>query len=296
MKYNSIILGANGYLGKNLAWYLKQKGENIKCYDIHEHPSYKWMNYNKLDVTNENEIAQINLSEIGYVYMFAGKTGTYNGFEEYKTFNHVNVNGLNVLLNEMVRQKSKAKIIFPSTRLVYKGIEKTALPEDAIKETNTIYALNKLSCEHLIEMYSKVFNIRYTTYRICVPYGNVIPNSYSYGTIGFFLKKAKEKQNIILFGDGELRRTFTHVEDICNAIYRSRNKDSHNKVFNIGGEDLSLIEAAEIIAKNYNVGIEFIDWPQEALKIESGDTIFDDDRLTKLIGDYKNNTLSNSNL
>lgn len=41
---------------------------------------------------------------------------------------------------------------------------------------------------------------------------------------------------------------------------------------------------AEKIAHKYNVGIEYIDWPDMALKIESGDTVFDDTKLRKACG------------
>ena len=44
--------------------------------------------------------------------------------------------------------------------------------------------------------------------------------NYSYGTIGFFLSKAMKKENINMYGDGELKRTFTHVYDICNSTIK----------------------------------------------------------------------------
>eukprot|EP00825_Cyclidium_porcatum_P007923 TRINITY_DN13977_c0_g1_i2.p4 TRINITY_DN13977_c0_g1~~TRINITY_DN13977_c0_g1_i2.p4 ORF type:complete len:125 (+),score=35.90 TRINITY_DN13977_c0_g1_i2:98-472(+) len=57
-----------------------------------------------------------------------------------------------------------------------------------------------------------------------------------------------------------------------------------NEVFNIGGEDYSLKEMAELIAGKYSVGIDHVEWPEIALKIETGDTVFDDTKLQSVIG------------
>ena len=43
---------------------------------------------------------------------------------------------------------------------------------------------------------------------------------------------------------------------------------------------------ATLVAKKYNVNVEFVDWPEAALKIESGDTIFEGSKLNQLIN-YK---------
>jgi UDP-glucose 4-epimerase len=62
-----------------------------------------------------------------------------------------------------------------------------------------------------------------------------------------------------------------------------------NDVYNIGGETLSLFEAANIVAEKFNVKVELTDWPQIDLKLESGDTIFDSDKLDVITGEsYEN--------
>jgi len=59
------------------------------------------------------------------------------------------------------------------------------------------------------------------------------------------------------------------------------------------GEDYSLKEMAELIAKKFNVGINYVAWPEVALKIESGDTVFDDDKIQSAIGTIKYNRFEN---
>jgi len=158
------------------------------------------------------------------------------------------------------------------------------LKEEAEKEANTIYALNKLACEYLLAMYKKAFDIHYTVFRICIPYGSLIESETSYGTIGFFLRKAMNHQNIELFGDGLLRRTFTNVADICSKIHSAIQYDeSDGKIYNIGGENISLLEVASKIAEKHSVNVVFTEWPKLTYRIESGDTVFDSTLLDELV-------------
>ncbi|MFI8380435.1 NAD-dependent epimerase/dehydratase family protein [Leeuwenhoekiella sp. NPDC079379] len=296
MGTRNCIIGATGYIGKNLAYFLNEKGESITCYDLNDKGSETWMNHSSLDITNLEALREIAL-DYDYIYFFAGLTGTSQGFEEVERYNQVNVVGLSNLLTCMREKGSKARILFPSTRLVYKGVSETPLAENAEKDPKTIYALNKLTCESLLQMYGQIFNINYTVFRICVPYGYLLPEGYSYGTIGFFIGKAAKQENISLFGDGELRRTFTHVADICIAMYRTARLASTNRnIYNIGGENFSLKEAASLVASKYGVGLSYVDWPVMSLKIESGDTIFEDTKLKDEIGEYLNYNLKTAKI
>lgn len=280
----SVIIGSNGYLGRNYTKYLLSKGEDVRCYDISQETIGKGIFYQNLDITSCDQVNQLDL-DVDYIYLLAGLTGTGQGFEQYNRYIDINEKGLLNILTRMTRMNSKAKIVFPSTRLVYKGKQGAALKEDDEKEPKTIYAVNKLACEQILSMYRKIFGVNYTVYRICVPYGHIVSGNESYGTIGFFIDNARKGKNITLFGDGSLRRSFTYIADICDRIYLSvRNEKTNGNVYNVGGENLSLLEVAEIISKKYNVYIDFMNWPDLSYKIESGDTIFDGgllDSLTK---------------
>jgi UDP-glucose 4-epimerase len=206
---------------------------------------------------------------------------------------HANETGLLNLLQWMRKSGSQAHIIYPSTRLVYKGVKDYALKESDVKETKTIYAVNKLAAENLLWMYQNAFDISSTIFRICVPYGNVFGGSFSYGTIGFFISQAQQQGAITLFGDGSIRRTFTHVSDIAAAMVATiRLPETKNEIYNIGGENLSLLQAAKLVADKYVAQIKLVDWPDLALRLESGDTVFDDSKLHKATGYSYGHTLA----
>jgi UDP-glucose 4-epimerase len=283
----AIIFGANGYLGRHLAFFLMQQnidfislGNASLSKDSHE-------NYKQIDITNYDQVSSIDFN-VDYIFVFAGITGTDAGFKKYEDFTSVNEVGLLNVLTHLSKSKGTARIIFPSSRLVYKGMENIFLKEDAEKEALTIYAQNKLSCENYLKMYQNYHGIDYTIFRVCVPYGNLIDSGYSYGTLGFFLDKASTGENITLYGNGSQRRTFTHVQDIIMSILVTIESDSSkNETYNIGSDDnMSLFDAAQMVATNNNVGIDFLEWPEGARKIESGDTIFDDSNL-KEASNYK---------
>ena len=277
------ILGANGYIGRHLAYYLNQKGFRVFAYDIQpeRNPNLPAeIRYEQFDICHNYDHINFN---VDYLFVFSGITGTKNGFEQYRTFIEVNEIGLLNILSKVKDLEKKPKIIFPSTRLVYKGIEQP-LPEEAEKEAKTIYAANKLACESYLKMYARCFGIKYTIYRICVPYGNQFDGEFSYGTVGAFLNRAKNGGTITLYGDGEVKRTLTHVMSVCQQITSSMVLTaSDNQVFNIVGETFSLKELAEEIAAIYGTPVTFIPWNEMDWNVESGSTVFDGCKLHSLI-------------
>lgn len=280
------IIGGRGYIGKHLDFYLQQRGITPMVYDIQE---VNEPNYKQIDITNSASVAEIDLN-VDYIFMFAGLTGTYAGFDNYEMYNAINELGLLNLLNAIRHCKCRPKIIFPSSRLVYKGVDK-ALKEIDEKETKTIYAVNKIACEGLLQAYKASFDIPYTVFRICVPYGNLLSTDYSFGTVGFFIKQASAGKDITLYGGGHIKRTFTHMEDLCYQVVEGAfNINSNGEIYNIGGETYSLCEVAEIVAAKFGINVLDVPWPERDLRIESDHTYFDDTKIRALLnfGVYKN--------
>lgn len=280
------IIGGKGYIGKHLDFYLLQRGVSPMIYDVKnlDEPNYK-----KIDITNPASVAGIDLN-VDYIFMFAGLTGTYTGFDKYATYNAINEIGMLNLLDAIRNSEYRPKVIFPSTRLVYKGVD-NALKETDEKETKTIYSVNKIACEGLLQAYKASFDIPYSVFRICIPYGNLLSTDYSFGTVGFFIKQASAGEDITLYGGGNIKRTFTHMEDLCYQVVEGAfNPNSNGEIYNIGGETYSLREAAEIIAEKFGTNVMDVPWPERDLRIESDHTYFDDTKIRTLLnfGEYKN--------
>lgn len=276
------VIGVHGYLGKHLAHFLLQKGWEVEGYGRRNEPPFELSRYTQLDITKKEQFMFFN-PDINFVFYCAGITGTTKAYEEYGHYLDVNEKGLLHLLDTLRVNASKARVVFPSTRLVYKGDRDKPLPEEAAKEFKTIYALNKWFGEQILEQYNRYFNLDYTIFRICVPYGNFFGEDYSYGTIGFFLKKALAGNDIILFGDGNQKRTFIHIGDICEQIFGTIQLNAAaNNVLNLGGETFSLKEIAEKISAQFGTRVICSEWPDLEYKLESGDTIFDATKILSL--------------
>lgn len=279
------VVGANSYIARNLIHLLRRQPETYELflYDLGETQADGFGPYVRTDILQEESVRKINF-DCDILYLFAGKTGSADGFQDFDTFLKVNEYGLLNLLREYVNRKSRAKIVFPSTRLVYKG-RPGKLGEDAGKEFKTIYAMNKFACENYLQMYHRVFGVQYCIFRICVPYGTLTAGASSYGTAGFMLGRARKGEAISLYGRGEMRRTLTYIEDLCCYLTEGAlSERCSNDVFNIGGEDYSLREMAEAIARQFGVGIEYREWPDISYRIESGDTVFDASKLEGILG------------
>ena len=277
------VLGANGYLGKHLALHLLNNSWQVRGYGRTAPADLPQLSFTQLDVRDRDAFGNFD-TDVDFVFYFSGNTGAF-AYDNYNEFIDVNEKGILHLLDALRRSGSAARVIFPSTRLVYKGIAGVALKEDAQKEFKSIYALNKWFGEQVLEQYANLFNRPFTIFRICVPYGNLFSGSYSYGTIGFFMKKARASEAISLYGNGGQKRTFSHVEDICSQLYDAAlNPASVNEIFNIGGETFSLAEAANLVAGRFGTTVTFAAWPETEKKMESGDTIFDAGKLQALTG------------
>jgi UDP-glucose 4-epimerase len=280
------IIGVNGYLGRNLAYAMSELNWDIVGYGTKEESLVDGLKYSKADICSQEDVERID-TEVDFIFFFASKTGTFQAYEDYTGFIGINEVGLLNVLSLIRRRGAGCRVVFPSTRLVYKGQQGKPLKEVDPKEFKSIYALTKFFGEQSLQQYQSYFGIPFTVFRICVPFGDMSNSGYSYGTVGFFLNMARQGKNISLYGDGLLSRTFSHTYDISMQMLKSLEKpESINEVFNISGETFSLKDVAELIALKYNVGVTHAAWPERDALIESGDTIFDGSKLEEICG-YK---------
>jgi len=281
------VCGASGYLGHNLCDYLLRSGHPVIGIDVNAWTGKTYENFTffQADLSDPAVYRRLLFEGIDDITIFflTGLSGTARSFEHYAKYVAVNELSLLHLLDTIRTTGIKSRIIFPSSRLVYCGCQGKELSEDAQKESKTIYAVNKIACEAYLEAYRNAFGLNYRILRLGVPYGNLSGQTYSYGTIGFFLNQAKQGE-ITLYGDGSLRRTFTHVEDVCRQFLAlAETNETLHLVYNAYGENYSLRDVAQIIADRFHAKITYRPFPALEQKLESGDTIFDGSRMLHIL-------------
>lgn len=272
LNLDCMVFGSNGYIGKNLAFYLSKLGHNVLI--------PKNNSGSQIDIRDRSELGNIDW-DVDVIYFFSGLTGNSQSFLEYKNFLESNELGILNILDSIASSKHRPRLIFPSTRLIYEGSER-GLKEGDKKDPKTIYGVSKLSCEYYIRAYSEIYDIDYTILRICVPYANFVDDSYSYGTIGNFINQIKKSNEITLYGDGRLKRTFIHMHDLLAGIHLSSiSRNAKNQTYNLPGEDYTLLEVAELLSEKYGSKISFVPWPDIEKKVETGSTFFDASKIKK---------------
>ena len=289
-KKKAIIFGSNGYLGRNLALFLSTFHQyTVFHYDLQKVHVDGLSNYSSLDILNKNQLNSIRL-DVDYIFWFIGLNGTVKSFDDYENFIKINEIGFLHLLTKMRNRNQKPRIILPSSRLVYGESNSELLTEQSRNEFKSIYALNKFFCEEALKIYSSVFDIQFTIFRIGIPYGSLIGKKANYGTISFFLNQAVKGEDITLYGSGKQKRTFTHISDILNVMHQAVSSEkSINQIYNIGGEELDLNTVASLLAAKYNVKAQSVNWPIIDHKVEVGDSVFDSSKLDSLLN-YKYQT------
>lgn len=267
------VIGSDGYVGRNLSFVLDDTEWNVCRYS------------RTLDITRPDALGALDC-DVDAIFFFAGLTGNTIGFERAPEFVDLNEKGLLNVLERMRATRSRARLVFPSSRLVYRGQRGRQLKEDDEKAFKSVYAINKFAGEQYLQLYGECFGISYSIFRICVAYGNLVGSDYSYGTIGHLLARALKGEDIRVYGDGCQRRSFIHIEDLCRMlVMASTREETRNGCFNLGGpENFSIAEAARTVARAYGVGVEHVEWPELDRITESGDTMFDSSRLEALLG------------
>jgi len=82
--------------------------------------------------------------------------------------------------------------------------------------------------------------------------------------IGIWRKQIQEGKPLTIVGDGEQRRDFTHVSDMCDALWRIGMKDKkHNDAWELGsGINYSINEVYLMFKERF--GCDYINLPDQS--------------------------------
>jgi UDP-glucose 4-epimerase len=237
-----LITGGAGFVGTNLIEQLKIKYPNIELFVIdnystgykhNEQEGVKYYHHNIEDHTAMMEMIDIQPNIIFHLAALARIQPSFK--EPRKTFD-ANTNGtLNVL--EYAR-KYKTQVIYAGSSSTHGGVYKNP------------YTFSKWVGEELCKTYSKVYDIPTIIARFYNVYGKyMIPKESAYSTVlQIFNEQYRTNQPLTVTGDGEQRRDFTHVVDICSALIGCiEHPYLRAEFFELGcGRNYSINEVAEI--------------------------------------------------
>ena len=163
------------------------------------------------------------------------------------------------------------KFIFLGSSCIYPKMAPQPLKEEylltgSLEETNQWYAIAKISGVKLIEALRKQYNRDYISLMPTNLYGpgdnydletsHVLPAMLR----KFHEAKVTNKNEVVLWGTGNPKREFLHVDDLALAVVFCLENTLSDSLYNIGsGEEVSIQGLAEIIQKivGYNGSIKW---------------------------------------
>lgn len=277
------VFGACGYLGRHLCADLSMRGFAYDAYDLRQEGDAKIEKFSPCDVSDPDFFSTFAPESYDGIVFLAGLSGPERSFERPERFVQVNVLGLVNLLQRLAPFGANApRVIFPSSRLVYEG--GGVVDENATRRSRSVYAATKVAAEELLSAYEARFGVPSVVLRICALYGNLLSTDYSYGTMEFFISQCRRGQSILVYGDGQCRKTYTYIGDLCEVISRCLERNLPSGRYNVGGCDYSLQEVAHLVARRFGGTVQNVPWPENALRVEMGNISLDASRLDDAVG------------
>lgn len=121
-------------------------------------------------------------------------------------------------------------------------------------DKKSIYSIYKSINSSLVKEYCEFFNMNYCIVYFYNVYGKLERDKGKYATVvGKFLRIKKENKTATINGDGEQKRTFTHINDAINALIIIMEKGQGDDYGIAGNDTISINELAKLIGvKNKN--------------------------------------------
>lgn len=251
-----LVTGGSGFIGSHIVDKLKDKGVNVRVYDM-VFPSYRndieYYQGSILDI----ESLGMAISGVDAVFHLAAIADVKDVLENPHYSESINVRGtINVL--EAVRKSNIKRVIYGSTTWVYSDAKEIIVNElTPIYAPSHLYTATKLTGEYYCKAYSKLYGLETTILRFGIPYG---PRARDGAVIPIFVEKALNGKSLTIAGDGSQFRQFIYVEDLADGAVLALKSIAKNKKYNLdGGEKVTIKQIAETIQKILgNVKIEYI--------------------------------------
>ena len=254
-----LIIGGAGFIGFNLALYLKKLECEVTVIDslqvnnlmtVLSDSSFvpnprlaKVILENRLKLLEENNISLIIDDARNYhslsskfndikpqivIHLAAVSHANKSNKDPYSTFDH----SLRTLENALDCSKSNIEhFIFNSSSMVYGNFESETVDEETNCNPLGIYGSLKFAGEKMIIAYNQVFNMPYTIIRPSALYGR---GCISRRVGQIFIENALEKKDIEINGDGKEKLDFTSIDDLLFGFECVlNNENSKNEIFNL---------------------------------------------------------------
>ena len=225
-----IVTGAAGFIGYHLSERLLARGEqvigvdNVNDYysvelkrrrlaELSRHDGFDLVEVDFAD--NQALLRALDGRDFDRIVHLGAQAGVRYSIENPHAYVHSNLVGhLNML--ELARHRRSSHMVYASSSSVYGGND--ILPfrvEDRVDHPLSLYAATKKADELISETYAHLYRLPLTGLRFFTVYG---PWGRPDMAMWLFAKAIFAGEPINVFGEGDMRRDFTYVDDIVSGV------------------------------------------------------------------------------
>lgn len=228
---NLLVTGAAGFIGFNVAQRLLARGDRVVGVDnlndyydpqlkrarlalLAEHGDA--FRFHQVDFSDWDALSAALADEpFDRIVHLGAQAGVRYSIENPRVYAQSNLVGhLNML--EIARHRGAEHFVYASSSSVYGGND--SLPfrvEDRVDHPLSLYAATKKADELIGETYSNLYRLPQTGLRFFTVYG---PWGRPDMAMWLFTKAIFEGRPIDVFGEGDMRRDFTFIDDIVSGV------------------------------------------------------------------------------
>ena len=254
-----LVTGGAGFIGSNLVDRLLELGHEVvvidnEFSDAHDHFYWndKAQNY-KYDIANY-EATRPLYDGVDYVFHLAAEARIQPAILNPIEAVRINTVGTCTVL-QCSREAGVKRVMYSSTSSAY-GKNEPPNIETQYEDCLNPYSVSKVAGEKLCKMYTELYALPTVIFRYFNVYGERQPLRGLYApVIGIFLRQKAAGEPLTIVGDGNQRRDFTYVGDICQANILAATKEvdyeAYGQVYNVGtGTNHSINQVARMISNN----------------------------------------------
>ena len=198
---------------------------------------HQWL---KGDVADRADVARA-MAGCAMVVHFAAETHVDRSITDAAPFLRTNVDGTLALLQASAIP-TVSRLLHISTDEVYGPVLSGAVDEQAPLAPHSPYAASKASGDLLVQAFHRTYGQPVVIARPTNIYG---PGQFPEKFIPLCITNALDGRSIPVYGDGQHRRAWLHVDDACAAIERILERGALGEIYNIaGGTEAANVDTA----------------------------------------------------
>ena len=247
-----LVTGAAGFIGHAVAHRLLARGERVIGVDIvndYYDPALKearlatfagidGFSFERLDIADAAKMAAlVRDNDIVRVVHLAAQAGVRYSLENPFAYERSNLAGHLSVLEACRHAKRFGHLVYASSSSVYgdKPRGGSGFKEDEPANSPvSLYAATKRACELMSQAYASLYGFPQTGLRFFTVYGPWGRPDMAYFS---FTQKILKGEAIEVYGNGEMARDFTYIDDIVDGIIGAldnRPERGVHRILNIG--------------------------------------------------------------